>query len=82
MLEMTGVLRQGNDGYIVRAPETPIILLDRNHGPTQQYLKAFGRKLIDQKVPLLIVDQLERYWRAQIAPDELKAKGFGRVQGR
>ncbi len=82
MLEMTGILRQGNDGYIIRAPDTPIILLDRNHGPTQQYLKAFGKDMIGKKVSLLIVDQLERYWRAQIAPEELRVKGFDRVQGR
>jgi hypothetical protein len=82
MLEMSGVLREGREGYVVRAPGTPIILIDRNHMPTQQYLKAFGKELLEKKVQLVIVDQADNFWRAQISPEELKAKGFSRMTER
>ncbi|MCD6522709.1 MAG: hypothetical protein J7K68_03090 [Candidatus Diapherotrites archaeon] len=83
MFEMTGILREGKDGgYIVKAPETPVILLDKKHGPTQQYLKAYGRSLIGKRVNIYIIEQRENFWIAQISPEELKNKGFGRVQER
>lgn len=83
MYEMSGVLKEGKDGgYIVRAFDTPVILLDKKHDPTQQYLKAFGKQLLGKKVNILIIEQHDNYWLAQIAPDELKDKGFGRAQER
>ena len=80
---MTGILREGRDGgYIIRAFDTPVIILDRHHEPTQQYLKAFGKEKLGKKIEILIVDQHENYWMAQISPEELKAKGFSRAQER
>ena len=83
MFNMSGVLREGRDGgYIIRAPDTPIIILDRNHAPTQQYLKAYGRSLLGKSVQIYVTDQQENFWRAQISPEELKSKGFSRAQER
>lgn len=83
MYEMSGVLREGRDGgYIVKAFGSPVIILDRHHDPTQQYLRAFGKEKLDKKVEIVITDQHENYWMAQIAPEELRAKGFSRAQER
>lgn len=83
MFEFSGVLQEGKEGgYIIKAPGTPIILIDRNHIPTQQYLKAFGKELLGKKISVLIVDQEEKFWRAQISPEELRKKGFSRTAGR
>lgn len=83
MYEMSGVLREGRDGgFIVKAFGSPVIILDRRHDPTQQYLKAFGKDLVGKKVEIIVVDQNENYWMAQIAPEELKSKGFSRAQER
>ncbi|MCD4739768.1 hypothetical protein K8R43_01100 [archaeon] len=80
---MSGVLKVGREGgYIIHAFGSPIILLDKNHAPTQQYLKAFGKEMLGQKIDLVVTDQFDNYWRAQIAPEELKSKGFSRSQER
>ncbi|MCD6414345.1 MAG: hypothetical protein J7L23_01810 [Candidatus Diapherotrites archaeon] len=83
MYEMSGILKEGRDGgYIIRAFDTPVIILDKHHDPTQQYLRAFGKEKLGKKVEVMIVDQHENYWMAQISPEELKAKGFSRAQER
>ena len=83
MIEMSGVLKEGRDGgYIVRALETPVILLDKKHGPTQQYLKTHGKELLGKKVNIAVIEQKENFWLAQISPEELREKGFGRVEER
>lgn len=83
MYEMSGVLKEGRDGgFIIRAFDSPIILLDKTHGPTQQYLKAYGRKMLGEKIEIVVTDQFDNYWRAQVAPEELKSKGFSRTQER
>jgi hypothetical protein len=79
LFEMSGVLKEGRDGgFIVHAFGSPVILLDKQHTPTQQYLKAFGKEKMGQKVELVITDQHENFWIAQISPEELRKKGFSR----
>ncbi|MBN3037663.1 MAG: hypothetical protein JW834_04435 [Candidatus Diapherotrites archaeon] len=80
MLEMSGVLKEGRDGgYIIHAYDTPIILLDKKHAPTQQFLRAFGRKMLGEKVNVVIIEQHDNWWLGQIHPEALKKKGFGRT---
>jgi hypothetical protein len=82
MISMSGILREGRDGgYIIRAPDTPVILIDRKHPETQQYLKAFGKSLLGKRVQITVVDQMENFWIAQISHEELKRTGFANVRG-